>query len=88
MPNSKCDRGIRFLACCKEETKTEFGVRKRKTEQEDDSGRVILETWKKKKRKGKREDGQLWIWYLARRCCHDKGHLVLLSRECQHGSSH
>lgn len=51
MLNSKCDRGIRFLACCKEETKTEFGVRKRKTEQEDDSGRVILETRKKKKEK-------------------------------------
>lgn len=51
--NSKCDRGIRFLACCKEETKTEFGVRKRKTEQEDDSGRVILEK-KKKKRKERR----------------------------------
>lgn len=73
------------MACCKEET--EFGVRKRKTEKEGDSGRVILETQKKEK-KGKREDGQLWIWYLARRCCHDKGHLVLLSRECQHGSSH
>lgn len=74
------------MAYCKEERKTEFGVRKRKTEKEDDSGRVILETQKRKK--GKKEEGQLWIWYLARKCCHDKGHLVLLSRECQHGSSH
>lgn len=41
---------------CEEETKTEFGVRKRKTEKEDDSGRVILETQKKKKKEREKTD--------------------------------